>query len=982
MYDYAAFISYSHRDMAWVHALHNNLENCLRHYQASPGQIFLDSLDLTTGTSWISGLEQSLERSKYLILIITPDAVASPRIEDEWQAVVDRFPDWKRKGRVLPVELAWAPLPPFLKPVQRLDFKSSERSHYLLALKKLLGNLLGMSQRDLPELPEGIIVPEWPRPSLSEEVRGGLVKTLAPRLRSRLDRRAILSVLGLDTEDLLEGYPSPELAASALLVHLRSEDERAAAGRLIDILVRELEGDPKGVANFQRLRDLLAAENEPVGPGTGRIPPTQTKGSMSWESRDMALLKYYFETCASYDKLFEPLADLDNERTREYFLASGLAVLAENGAVLLTQDGVLLCCKRALLPRAELHVHVKVQSSIETDKITAELWGSVLYLYREILNLLSPLMERRLSTSVVRSDQGSEAVFYEYPRNSLIEAVVNFLIHRDYSVDDLGRIRVFPDRIELTNPGQSVIEPGILLAAREPLDPIYVRNRRLVEAMSKARFNQREGGGILAIRRALEDNGSYRADGSLGLSIENDKERNRFTLKIFRRMLDTPIARSTPGYAHSFQTAGALPAGSPTFVGREEEMGYIRARLKRSNLLIVGARRIGKTSLLNQVYHWAQGQKDLEPIFLDLQGTASSSDFLRALSYQGDDETLAASTRESLRGFSHDPARALQSLAETTNRNARLLVLFLNEIDSLAKDASLFSILRSLSDQGLARFVMTGYSVVDRLNDPTTPFFHFTEGDRFGSKAICLGAISEPAARSLLNLLEADGPRSWVSTAEKEQAYALLISRSYRIPWVLQRFCRLLVEHADLNERDQWGLADVQAVVGKEGAVLLHVLEGIDYPSLGSFPLRESMVARAGMQLILLSLARKLYFKNKKAPIGELLQERPMSLSFDSSDARKAFLDTLDGLLVGNEEKLAEAWIASLDLELVLRRLVLAMMLEPDSEKQGRYAFFMNIFPTELHRAYGEIDPDLDDQIVAMATELAYYLREQGEATP
>jgi hypothetical protein len=93
-----------------------------------------------------------------------------------------------------------------------------------------------------------------------------------------------------------------------------------------------------------------------------------------------------------------------------------------------------------------------------------------------------------------------------------------------------------------------------------------------------------------------------------------------------------------------FQTSGALPPGSPLFRGREEELGFIKLRIRKVSVLIVGSRRVGKTSLLNQIYHWAKGEPDLEPLRVDLQGVEKDNDFLAALASEAENEELSEAT--------------------------------------------------------------------------------------------------------------------------------------------------------------------------------------------------------------------------------------------------------------------------------------------------------------------------------------------------
>jgi tetratricopeptide (TPR) repeat protein/predicted HTH transcriptional regulator len=262
--------------------------------------------------------------------------------------------------------------------------------------------------------------------------------------------------------------------------------------------------------------------------------------SALWEYRDNDLLKLYFQSCARFDPFFERFVSLDQDRLKNYLISSGLADTSLDGETYLTRDGILLCCQREFLPRNTLHVHVKFIIKQEEQELTEELFGPILFLYDELLTRLTPLFSRRSGSSDSRQKDGSESVFYEYPPTVIIEALVNFLIHRDYSQDDIGRIKVFSDRIEFTNPGHSEFSAQQLLASETFLEPLYRRNARLIEAMNKARINQREGSGILRIRRELDKNQSFKKDNTLGLDIVNDPDRNRFQLTVFKRFLDVP----------------------------------------------------------------------------------------------------------------------------------------------------------------------------------------------------------------------------------------------------------------------------------------------------------------------------------------------------------------------------------------------------------------------------------------------------------
>ena len=82
---------------------------------------FLDRTDLASGRSWVAQLQEGVAKADQLILVATPEALVSPRVEDEWEAFLTRRRDWAR-GSFHVAMLVDVPLPPFVDRIQRLDF--------------------------------------------------------------------------------------------------------------------------------------------------------------------------------------------------------------------------------------------------------------------------------------------------------------------------------------------------------------------------------------------------------------------------------------------------------------------------------------------------------------------------------------------------------------------------------------------------------------------------------------------------------------------------------------------------------------------------------------------------------------------------------------------------------------------------------------------------------------------------------------------
>ena len=245
-------------------------------------------------------------------------------------------------------------------------------------------------------------------------------------------------------------------------------------------------------------------------------------GELGLLAIDAGLLTSYFGECVKFDPIFELHVRGDLESRKQFLVSRGLAYVSPKGAPALTEEGILFCALRDLISSVRLHVHVRLQWGEGRSAKQEEIWGSVLYLHRELSNRLDPLSARVMGSPEYRSTFGSEVTISDYPRVAIIEALTNFLIHRDYYEDDHGRVNVFDDRIEFINPGLSSVPAEVLLSSEADLEPKYSRNQRLIEVMSLSRLNQRKGSGVRRIREVLTENGSVSPDGSLGLKLWND----------------------------------------------------------------------------------------------------------------------------------------------------------------------------------------------------------------------------------------------------------------------------------------------------------------------------------------------------------------------------------------------------------------------------------------------------------------------------
>jgi WD40 repeat protein len=122
------FISYSRKDEDFARRLATDLDRL-------GADLWIDTDDIPPGVNWSTAIQQGLDTCEVLVLIISPDAMESGNVEDEWQYFRD-------EGKpIVPVIWRSAPRLHFqLRRIQYVDFAAQE---YDLALSQLRLRLFG-----------------------------------------------------------------------------------------------------------------------------------------------------------------------------------------------------------------------------------------------------------------------------------------------------------------------------------------------------------------------------------------------------------------------------------------------------------------------------------------------------------------------------------------------------------------------------------------------------------------------------------------------------------------------------------------------------------------------------------------------------------------------------------------------------------------------------------------------------------------------
>lgn len=119
------FISYSRADEPFARRLATSLSQM-------GADVWIDIEDIPVGMKWSSAVQQGLDTGDLIIVIISPDSMASHNVEDEWQYYLDN-------GKpVLPVLLKPAKIHFQLNRLQYIDF---HRQNYDAALYQLYQEL-------------------------------------------------------------------------------------------------------------------------------------------------------------------------------------------------------------------------------------------------------------------------------------------------------------------------------------------------------------------------------------------------------------------------------------------------------------------------------------------------------------------------------------------------------------------------------------------------------------------------------------------------------------------------------------------------------------------------------------------------------------------------------------------------------------------------------------------------------------------------
>jgi len=240
------------------------------------------------------------------------------------------------------------------------------------------------------------------------------------------------------------------------------------------------------------------------------------------------------------------------------------------------------------------------------------------------------------------------------------------------------------------------------------------------------------------------------------------------------------------------------PTRDTMFFGREKELREITEHADTASYVLLGGRRIGKTSILKRLERVRLPAAGFRALYHDCSFTPTQAELVQAVVT---DKSWFPETPSST-------SRSLDRVIKALLKDKPLVILF-DEADKLIEPDrragySLFNTLRAITNSGRCRFVLSGEQALrTELVNPNSPLYNFGNEKLIGR--LDFRAVEELVTRPLKQLeieLEDD--------AEIVQRIWNLTSGH---PNVVQRLCQRLIVR--LNERGDRRLTldDVETVV-------------------------------------------------------------------------------------------------------------------------------------------------------------------------
>jgi transcriptional regulator with GAF, ATPase, and Fis domain len=264
--------------------------------------------------------------------------------------------------------------------------------------------------------------------------------------------------------------------------------------------------------------------------------------------------------------------------------------------------------------------------------------------------------------------------------------------------------------------------------------------------------------------------------------------RNPQNLLLSRLLAEVNLLTVSP-----YEITGPTPDNM--FFGRESELREISEHAATASYGIIGGRKVGKTSILHQLYRVRLPATGFRTIYHDSSIMPTYDAF------------LATAIRNWRPEPPPDAPTTFGDLLQSPPTD-KPLVLLLDEADKLvpadrANEWRLFNALRALVNSGHIQVILCGERTLrEALRDPSSPLFNF-------ANEMALGLLDFPDVEKLVT-----GPMKQLRIELVEEATMVRRIHDFTSghPNVVQRLCRRLIERLNEHNTRHITLDDLNAV--------------------------------------------------------------------------------------------------------------------------------------------------------------------------
>ncbi len=240
------------------------------------------------------------------------------------------------------------------------------------------------------------------------------------------------------------------------------------------------------------------------------------------------------------------------------------------------------------------------------------------------------------------------------------------------------------------------------------------------------------------------------------------------------------------------------PVPEYMFFGRDYELKAIMRTVRDKSYAIVGGRKIGKTSVLNKILRLMEQTSGFQPYYLDCQHVTNYEEFFGAVAVKCQVQVEAAVP---------DVLRRIVLRLQRQN-GPGMVILLLDEVDRLLQydiqhQTRLFRMFRTLSQEGLCRFVLCGERQLNgALHDADSPLFNFASIMR----------LSYLSVRDALRVVQEPMTTMGVLFEDRETLPPKVVELSSCHPNIVQAICQMLIVRTNARNDRLIRYSDLQEV--------------------------------------------------------------------------------------------------------------------------------------------------------------------------